>query len=126
MKYSEKIQFQGEFDVSSILKGIKDIQNELRGTSSPKGKGMLETTSREIDKLETSLKKIHDSLEQGFESDESVKRFSKEMENAQRTIQTVYKDLKNIADVSLTDNVANLQKQIKDINNAIDKTWKNL
>lgn len=123
--YSETIKLNANFNPSEILSGIKKIQQALEQASTPKGKSILSGVGVEVEKVERALQQMSNQMEKGFRNDSDVKSFLKSMEATEDAVLSIHKNLKDVANTSLSENAKELEKQLALIDKQISSITKN-
>lgn len=112
---TEKIEYQGIFDISQILSAIKQVKDEVSKGGDVK---LLEGLDKEIEKVRKAGEQLKAQAEKGFSTPKELKAFEREFEKLETNIIKVQNSLNSIS-------ADTLKKQLKDIEKESIKLAKN-
>lgn len=119
--FSKTIHINSVFDISSILNGLVKIQQQLQATASVKGKGMLASIELEIDKATRALTQMQNQAQKGFNSTTEVNDFNRQLEKTSNNVMEIYRDLKEVAGLTLSDGAKKLGIELDKIAKSVEK-----
>lgn len=119
--FSKTIHINSVFDTSSILNGLIKIQQQLQATTSVKGKGMLASIELEIDKATKALTQMQNQAQKGFSSTTEVNDFNRQLERTSNNVMEIYRDLKEVAGLTLSDGAKRLGTELDKIAKSVEK-----
>lgn len=92
---NQKIQFTGEFDVSGILNGLKQITAQMKNVSADTS--IFKNVDKDFEKISKLIIDIKTQLAQGFSDPKSVMALSKSMESLYSSLDHVETGLREIS-----------------------------
>lgn len=112
---AEKWEFQGIFNATQILEGLKKVRNEL----SSKGvkNNLFQAVDKDIDQADKLIANLLAQIQSGFRNNKEISDFSKEFNKMDGILSRINVRLK---DINVTDNFKNNSKEINSLSNELN------
>lgn len=116
---NQKIKYTGEFDVSNILSGLKQIASQLKNVSA--NPAIFSNVDKDFEKIDKMIIDIKSQIAQGFSDPKSINTFAKSMNSLYSSLNYVQTELKEISQSSdfkikgVSDAEENIKKLEKDL-----------
>lgn len=121
---TQTVQFQGVFDVSDILNGLRQIRTELGKTTTDKTSFI--DIDKEIKKAQELQAKIEDAIQKGFSTPQEMKSFNKITSDLERSLLRISSGLSNIETRGLDEANKALKEQQKQLKQIAAEQEKNI
>ena len=116
---NQKIKYTGEFDVSNILSGLKQIASQLKNVSA--NPAIFSNVDKDFEKISKMIIDIKSQIAQGFSDPKSINTFAKSMNSLYSSLNYVQTELKEISQSpsfkikGVSDAEENIKKLEKDL-----------
>src|SRR5574344_671830 len=124
--FSKRIDYVGNFDVSNILAGLKNVTNEMKKVST--NTSIFSGVENDFEKIEKMIIGVKSQINKGFSDNNEVKGFKKSVDGVYSSLNKVQTELKEISQSKSFElkDVGDAKKQVESLEKELSKVQTNL
>lgn len=124
--FSKRIGYVGNFDVSNILAGLKNVTNEMKKVSADTS--IFSGVENDFEKIEKMIIGVKSRIDKGFSDDNEVKGFKKSVDGVYSSLNEVRTELKEISQSKSFElkDISDAKKQIESLEKELSEIQTNL